>query len=363
MMSHRYFLMSCFFCVVFFACRQPMNKDSNPDATVSALHSSPSDYARQRSLEYILRAEIRKHPGNDQQALAILEQYKQLADSITEKNRLHDITIVKAAAKKQQELIDIFIIAVALVIVVIVLAISYARRMTLNRKLQDEIVIRNKLFSVIGHDLRGPAGNLVQGLELIDTHTLPKPTENKLLHGLLRQARSLTDTLSTLLTWGRTQLKGIIVKPQFFNARAAAEKSIALLEEYAHQKKISISVQVPEDLAILTDQDRFDFIIRNLLSNAIKFSNAGGQVKIIASSAGNETVFSVEDQGIGLSAKQQKLFLDHRLESGVGTAGEKGTGLGLLLIKDFIKSSGGRIWVKSEPGKGTVFSFVIGNRN
>ncbi|SDF50317.1 two-component system, OmpR family, phosphate regulon sensor histidine kinase PhoR [Mucilaginibacter pineti] len=119
---------------------------------------------------------------------------------------------------------------------------------------------------------------------------------------------------------------------------------------------INAIADLPEGLTLHADADHFEFIIRNLLSNAIKFSYEGGAITIGAKlPSPEEAVLSVADQGIGISPDQQAVFLTSNLKVNFGTKKEQGSGLGLLLIKDFIKANQGRIWLESEPGKGTRF--------
>ncbi|HJU45957.1 MAG TPA: ATP-binding protein [Chitinophagaceae bacterium] len=130
-----------------------------------------------------------------------------------------------------------------------------------------------------------------------------------------------------------------------------------MLTGLAGRKKVKIIQQVPATLSIYADPDHFDFIIRNLLSNAIKFSHTGGTVTIAAEAKKDEVLFSVRDEGVGIPVEKQKQFDTGNLSVAYGTNGEKGTGLGLLLTKEFIKVNKGRIWFQSTQGQRTTFYF------
>lgn len=179
------------------------------------------------------------------------------------------------------------------------------------------------------------------------------------LRGMISELRVQTsasfDLLNTLFEWGKSQLQGVNLQPEALLTKPLVGKNISLLSQQAGQKNITITDSTPDEARILADANHFDFVIRNLLSNAIKFSFKSGAVDISANESYNDWIFAVKDSGIGISVEQQLAFAKNSLMVNFGTIGEKGSGLGLLLIKDFVNANNGRIWLESTEGKGTIF--------
>ena len=149
-------------------------------------------------------------------------------------------------------------------------------------------------------------------------------------------------------------------RPDKLNIRNIVDGAVRLVQLHAHMKQVQIKTSVEENLMAYADKDMIEFIIRNLLSNAIKFSQRNSTVEIRAYSSVKGIIIEVIDLGIGLSdAKIKKLMEKHTTISRRGTEKEKGTGLGLLISKEFIEKNGGQLQIKSEQGKGSIFSFVI----
>ncbi len=159
-----------------------------------------------------------------------------------------------------------------------------------------------------------------------------------------------------MFAWGKAQLQGIEVNKADFLAKELIDRCITLLAPQASQKNITIKDNAPANLKVHADADHFEFVIRNLLSNAIKFSHPGGIIEVEAKiQDNNEAVFSVSDHGVGITKAQQHIFLTGNLSTSFGTAKEKGSGLGLLLTKDFLKANNGQIWLKSRENEGSTF--------
>ncbi len=173
------------------------------------------------------------------------------------------------------------------------------------------------------------------------------------------QTHSVNESLDTLLNWAKTQLSGIETNIVSFDPIPVVESNMALLQGQAAQKNIVFTTRGDTGLLIHADADQFNFIIRNLLSNAVKFSYENSTVEIEIARQNDEVLFRVKDRGVGISAERQKQFVTMHIGSTYGTSGEKGTGLGLLLIKEFVQANKGSITVESEEGKGTVFTVVF----
>ena len=228
----------------------------------------------------------------------------------------------------------------------------------LNKRLSETNLVKDKLFSVIGHDLRNPIGGITTMLSLMEKRDLDSQVLSK-VSMMKKQGELALEILNSLLKWGQTQLQGIQVSPVSFNSKILIEKNISLLYHQAEEKQITITDNSLSEISLYGDADHFDFIIRNLLSNAIKFSFVSGNVQILAKAdeQKHEIIFSVKDNGTGISMEQLEKFKVANIEVAYGTEGEKGTGLGLMLCKEFVKANHGKIWVESNQGKGACFYF------
>ncbi|MES1159520.1 MAG: HAMP domain-containing sensor histidine kinase, partial [Bacteroidota bacterium] len=201
----------------------------------------------------------------------------------------------------------------------------------------------------------GPAGNTVKLLEIMEAGSLPAEVMKKMTTELRKQSAASLELLNALFEWGKAQLHGVEVSPLSFNTKPVVEKNISLLAPQAALKNIVITDNTPADMRVYADPNHFDFIIRNLLSNAIKFTHEQGSIELRAVKKGKDIVFSVRDNGIGISKEKQAAFLKTTLPVSFGTRGEKGSGLGLLLIKEFVRANKGLIWLESREKEGTVF--------
>ncbi|WP_431292242.1 sensor histidine kinase [Pedobacter sp. P26] len=168
------------------------------------------------------------------------------------------------------------------------------------------------------------------------------------------------EILSALLQWGQAQLQGIKVNTCSFEANKIIKKNLEFLSHLFTEKEIVVVNNVSDEIAVSADADHFDFIIRNLLSNAIKFSYPASHITInVKDLDAGLLLFSVEDNGVGMSEKQLLDFKDGGLESSYGTNGEKGTGLGLMLVKEYVKANGGEIRIESQQERGSKFYFCL----
>lgn len=250
-------------------------------------------------------------------------------------------------------------VAVLVILMLGVLYFSLYNMRQLNKRLKVSNQIKDKLFSVIGHDLRGPMGAVVQMLTLMENDVL-KPHELKeIVHILKRHTEVSLSTLDSLLEWGKTQIQGVRVNVQVVDVGTAVEQMKNFFFAVCNAKNLQIVSKIPADLQISADPDHFNFILRNLISNAIKFSYPGGLIELNAVTNDGFVRISVRDQGKGmLVADAEQLFETFNLID-EGTSGEKGTGLGLMLCKEFVLANGGEIWVCSEKGRGAEFFFTV----
>ena len=173
-------------------------------------------------------------------------------------------------------------------------------------------------------------------------------------------AKNLFALLENLLTWSRIQREMIEYRPQHMNIEKVIVRNMALLMPSAQQKQITFKNLIQEEISLYADVNMVDTVIRNLISNALKFTHSGGTVEILAQQDDHKIEVSVSDTGIGIEEEHlPKLFrIDARYKR-AGTDQEEGTGLGLILCKEFIERHRGKIWVESQVGKGTAFTFTL----
>lgn len=228
-----------------------------------------------------------------------------------------------------------------------------------NEQLEELNEVKDKLFSVVAHDLKGPLNSLKGTLSILRMGVLSKEEFNDLAKSLDTQLNQTTYFLENLLQWGRTQIQGELYTPQIIHVDELAKNTIDLLQGEIEQKNIQISLEADENTVAFGDKNMILTVIRNLLSNAIKFTNTGGSVKCIIQPSDKFLIVSVVDSGTGIPPKYLENIFSLKGISTLGTREEKGTGIGLVLCKEFVEQNGGKIWCESTLGKGTTFSFSL----
>lgn len=221
---------------------------------------------------------------------------------------------------------------------------------------------KDKLFSIIAHDLRGPVGTSADLLEvMIDSYdNLSSDEQLKMLEILKNSAKSTFNLLETLLNWSIIQTGNIVFKPELLNLTECISSIVENMVPTAFSKNISLFFEPSQDIFAYADQNMIQTTFRNLIGNAIKFTFRGGAVEIKVSNEEQGAKISISDNGVGMDEETRKnLFVLNKLYSKYGTENEKGTGLGLILCKEFIEKHGGHILVESEIGKGSTFIFYI----
>lgn len=221
---------------------------------------------------------------------------------------------------------------------------------------------KDRFISILAHDLRNPLHNIMGQSFLLSSSYLKLGEKDRIKFAkeINISTNHLNRLLDNLLEWARSQSKRIEFSPKIFDLRNVVQNVETVLNNLANEKSITIENKVPHALTIYADQAMIETIIRNIVSNSIKFTNANGLITIESFCEGNEIVTKITDNGIGISEENlSKIFkLDHNLKT-KGTKNESGTGLGLIICKEFTDLHKGRIWVESKPGKGTSFFFTI----
>lgn len=215
--------------------------------------------------------------------------------------------------------------------------------------------LKDRLFSIISHDLRTPLINLFDIIKMIDDGLITPQEFNILLPQLSKSVGYTSGLLDNLLFWSKSQLQGEVIKPVEIRVREMSENIIHLFERSITEKRIVLQNGVDPNCTIYADQDMMQLVLRNLISNAVKFSNRGGHVNLSSLNDGHFTRLCIEDDGVGISAHDLSKIFDIETFSTRGTDNEQGTGLGLLLCKDFVEKNNGRIWVESEFSEGSKF--------
>ena len=219
--------------------------------------------------------------------------------------------------------------------------------------------VKDKMFSIIAHDFRSPL-NTIQGvLSLLHVDALSEQELRMLLPDLTRKVDASINLLDNLLHWSRAQMRGIKTSPQVFPIKKVVDETIAHMLQLAQQKDILIQSFVDPDLLVHADPEMIRLVVRNLLSNAIKFSYESHAIHIEAHQKGEHAVVSITDFGVGINPEVQPELFGYSGYSTRGTAQEKGTGLGLNLCHECVVKNQGDIWLDSEPGTETTFSFTV----
>jgi signal transduction histidine kinase len=219
--------------------------------------------------------------------------------------------------------------------------------------------LKNKLFSVIAHDLKAPLYALRTLFRNVQLYDLPGDEIKILIPEVVSELTYTTGLMENLLQWAKSQMQAESVRPQLLDIAGIAKEVLQLLRLQADAKRVYISSKIDHPIFVYADKDMINLVLRNLLSNAIKFTPADGSISVEAKELRSHIEISVQDTGTGISQEGLQRLMDENYYSTRGTGGEAGTGLGLMLCKEFLSRNGGRMDIKSEPGKGSIFSFTL----
>ena len=324
--------------------------------------------------------EAYKQTGHTAQALSYIEQYHHLNDSIfkeTTQKQVSEFQVKYETAEKELEILrqraeinrnntiryiflGIFVVAIVVVLLLIYIVELRNRH---NRELTQTNTMKDKFFSIISHDLKNPVFIQRDMLHTLSEHAAQMDTQtlSGFINDLLESSNSLADLLKNLLRWAQIQTGREFYKIVPFNLVDALHAEAGVISSMAQRKNIAFEVQMPATAVVTGNESIIKTVVRNLLANAVKFTQAGGTVCLTVKPAdkGKYTVL-VGDTGVGMNKEQRyKLFRLDSAQSRKGTAGEQGSGLGLIICKELLEKCGSFLRVESEEGKGSRFWFVV----
>ena len=231
------------------------------------------------------------------------------------------------------------------------------------KELEELNNTKDKFFSIVAHDLRSPVSALAGFSQMLADNgsMLPPDKISAYSKELNKSARNTLSLIENLLTWASTQMNKVDLNPVCVDTKELIEETLTQLQPVADSKEIKVETDLAEGLLSLVDRDHLTLVVRNLVSNALKFTDNGGSVTITSKPSGAEHAeIAIADTGVGMDIeKLAGLFVIGDNHSTKGTAGEKGTGLGLILSKEFIEQNGGKIEVASLKGIGSTFTIIL----
>jgi len=342
----------------------------SPEIVRESFHTLYTVYQGLRRPDSALYYRNREIALND--SLYTLEKEKQIKSLASEyelEKKQHQIDLLnKDRIIRENEMAGYRIMRFLYIAIAVLLGLGcfflyrgYAHKKRLNKQLQEINMVRNKLLSIIGHDLRSPVATLQGFVDLLQKSAL---SEEQIRYFSGKMSESLAGTshlLNNLLYWAKSQMEGMQVNAGNIDLRAIIGQNKRLAEGRAGEKQVTLLTdELAAPMMAYADEVMVDLVIRNLVENAIKFSRPGDTVSLSAVAGKDNVSITVKDTGQGIpAADHYKIFNPSVSYTTAGTAREKGSGLGLSLCKELVDRNGGKIWFESAPGKGTSFTFTL----
>ncbi len=242
------------------------------------------------------------------------------------------------------------------------ISIDITERKNMEEELRRSNIAKDKIFSIIAHDLKSPFNSIIGFSNLLcdEDEEFDEDELNDIAQVINSTAKNAYELLTNLLEWSRSEAGSLKFKPHKFNLTELTRETVEMLESLADAKDIDLIFRSRKDFNVFADRNMVYTIIRNLITNAIKFTPSEGRVTLTISQNKEHVILSVADTGVGIEKQRIKTLLSQKLqESTKGTNKEKGSGLGLLLCKEFAAKNKGSIQIESELGQGSVFRMVL----
>ncbi len=305
-------------------------------------------------------------------ALYDIEQHKNENELLKRDNEIKSLTIIK---QNNQRLVYFLIIGLGFLIILFIY-FRFNQKKKANKSLKksnaiitkqkDELkevnATKDKFFSIIAHDLKSPFNSILGFTEILDESYDDYTDEErkKMIATLTKTSKNSFLLLQNLLTWARSQKGGIEISKEKIQLKGLVDVSILSYLGSASLKEIEINSEIDDNISVFVDTETMRTVIGNIVNNSIKYSNKGGEINIKSEMIEKDVLLSISDNGIGMSEKTlSKLFRIEESFSIPGTADERGTGLGLIICKEFVEKNGGKIWAQSEEGVGTTFKISL----
>lgn len=348
------------------------------------------------ALIYQLLATAYEGEGQYQKAFTVQKQASILNDSLYQqksRTKLAEMQAKFEAEKKESEInqlkkekaqqldnnqkktiLNISLIGTVFVVIIMLIVIARKNKYksatnlvleSQKQTLEETILLKDKIFSIVSHDLRSPIASLNSVLPMLDPSSMDHDTYAQLKNDLTKQVQNLNYVLDNLLIWSRSQMKGIVsVNKQSLNLNKQASYSVELLTGLAQQKQIEVTNLIVPSLHLVADSQHVDIIIRNILLNAVKFTSEKGQISLYSEQTNEAISLHIQDSGVGMNPDQiNRLFQLKTHFTTPGTQKEKGTGLGLLICAEYAAANQWQIQVNSQIGKGSIFSIIFPNQS
>lgn len=229
-------------------------------------------------------------------------------------------------------------------------------------KLMEMNITKDKLFSIIGHDIKGTIGNLMSISEFMAENgdKIESSNRRQIFESINKSVENAYFMTSNLFEWAKLQRDGIVINQEIIRVKEAIEKTVKNFQSRFKEKKLEVEIDIKEDLFILADRNSIELILNNIISNSIKYSNENGKISIGVEKTEEEIAILVKDSGSGIKKeKLSSIFTLYENKFTYGTSGEHGAGLGMVLCKELAEKNGGRIEINSETDKGTEFKLYF----
>lgn len=328
---------------------------------------------------YFYRASFFEQQNQLEQALAYYKRYSRFKDSLSAAENIESIANMEALYQTEKAIQEktiseqesnirekqrnyLLIMSLLLVVLSAFITYKYFQNKKINARLKELNATKDKLFNIVAHDLKNPFNSLLSYTEILieNKDEMSEEEKSKAIAGLHKSSRSLARLVENLLQWARSNTGVLEYSPEKITLKASVLEALSFSKDAIDAKNIKFVENINHALEVYCDEHYLGTVLRNLISNAAKFTPEGGTIQVNAVEKDKCFEISVSDTGIGISKENlEKLFKVGEVISTEGTGNEKGTGLGLILCREFVEKWGGKIFVESELGKGSKFIFTV----